>query len=60
MQIDRSEGFYWIAYGGQPEIASWENGQWWGTGSDVPLCETNLKVLSERLLPPASQQHGSG
>jgi hypothetical protein len=49
----REEGFYWVRLGdGTPEVGSWENGRWWLTGNEVPFDDDQVRVLSERLIPP--------
>lgn len=48
----RQEGYYWIRVnGGEAQVAQWVGDLWWLTGSEVPVREGDVEVVSELLRP---------
>lgn len=53
----REKGYYWIRIRGDVEIGHWDPGafggaSWAVTGYSMEYSDSELEVLSERLLPP--------
>ncbi len=48
--MDREQGFYWVSEAGdEPEIALWQDGEWWVPGDEEAAPPATIQVLSERL-----------
>jgi hypothetical protein len=45
------QGYYWVILGqNPPEIALWQNGEWWLCGNARPWHSDAVTVVSDRLI----------
>jgi hypothetical protein len=54
--MGRSNGFYWIEWLSRPvaQVAEWSANQgWFLVGTTKPVADSDVRVLSEQLQPPA-------
>ncbi len=47
-------GYYWVHLGLMPLLMEWDGATWWRCGRREPVPADELRVVSDRILPPHS------